>query len=162
MSPFDPEALLKALVDGGVDFVLIGGLAVASHGLVRATQDIDIYHPRDAQNLELLATALRGVRARLRGAEDVPLKLDVKLLQSAQNFTFSTDLGDLDCLGYVDGAAEYEVVKSRAIQASLGPVSIKVASVHDLLSMKERAARPKDILDAAALRRVQTGMTGEC
>jgi hypothetical protein len=39
---FAPDELIAALSDGGVEYVLIGGLAVGAHGLPRATKDVDI------------------------------------------------------------------------------------------------------------------------
>ena len=37
-----PDELIAALADAGVEYVLIGGLAVAAHGFPRATKDVDI------------------------------------------------------------------------------------------------------------------------
>ena len=39
---FAPDELIAALSDGGVEYVLIGGLAVGAHGFPRATKDVDI------------------------------------------------------------------------------------------------------------------------
>ena len=41
--PSDFRDLLEAFVRGGVEFVLVGGYAVAFHGRPRATKDIDIF-----------------------------------------------------------------------------------------------------------------------
>ena len=54
---FHPEELMDALVSGGVRFILIGGLAVGVHGVVRATRDMDIVPDPDPTNLERLAAA---------------------------------------------------------------------------------------------------------
>ncbi len=39
---FDPEAILAAFNGHGVEYVVVGGLAVAAHGVVRATADLDV------------------------------------------------------------------------------------------------------------------------
>lgn len=58
------------LDDAGVDYVLIGGLAVGAHGFPRATKDLDIVPAPDAANLDRLATLLRRVGAQHHGLGD--------------------------------------------------------------------------------------------
>jgi hypothetical protein len=61
---FAPDELIAALVDGGVEYVLIGGLAVGAHGFPRATKDLDIVPAPDETNLRRLAGVLRELDAR--------------------------------------------------------------------------------------------------
>ncbi|MBW2235331.1 MAG: helix-turn-helix transcriptional regulator, partial [Deltaproteobacteria bacterium] len=63
---FDPEAMLSALANRGVRFVLIGGMAAVLHGDVGVTVDIDVVPERSDENLERLARALRDLGARIR------------------------------------------------------------------------------------------------
>ncbi|HEX4110641.1 MAG TPA: hypothetical protein VHX88_21105 [Solirubrobacteraceae bacterium] len=67
---FDPRELAAALHRGAVDYVIIGGLAVAAHGYVRATEDLDIVPAPDRGNLERLARVLRELGAELLGTGD--------------------------------------------------------------------------------------------
>jgi hypothetical protein len=60
----DVDAILLALVAQGVEFLVIGGLAVAVHGYPRATKDVDIIPWPDAANLERLYCALAAIAAR--------------------------------------------------------------------------------------------------
>jgi len=60
---FAPDELLAPLSDGGVEFVLIGGLAVGAHGFPRATKDVDIVPAPDDANLHRLAAVLRKLDA---------------------------------------------------------------------------------------------------
>lgn len=55
LSVFAPHELIAVLFDGGVDYVLIGGLAVGAHGFPRATKDVDIVPAPDDANLNRLA-----------------------------------------------------------------------------------------------------------
>jgi hypothetical protein len=73
---YQPVALLRALVDGGVDFVIVGGVAVVLQGLPRFTRDLDISYSQQADNLDRLGAVLVGVRARLRGIEELPFVPD--------------------------------------------------------------------------------------
>ncbi len=62
MTP-DLEALLHALAASGLRFVVIGGVAVAVHGYVRATKDLDVCPAGDRENLLVLAELLRELDA---------------------------------------------------------------------------------------------------
>jgi hypothetical protein len=92
---FDPGAILERLVDGGVDFVVIGGLAATLHGASLLTADLDIMYAREPANLRRLASILSDLHVRLRGAEDLPLHVDAQLLRNGDRFTFTSTLGDL-------------------------------------------------------------------
>ena len=62
---FAPDELIAALADGGVEYVLIGGLAVGAHGFPRATKDLDIVPAPDVANLQRLAAVPRDRRSSL-------------------------------------------------------------------------------------------------
>jgi hypothetical protein len=80
---FAPDELIAALADAGVDYVLIGGLAVGAHGFPRATKDIDIVPAPDGSNLERLAAVLRTVDARHHGLGDLTRRssLSIRLIR---------------------------------------------------------------------------------
>ena len=59
---FDPRGMLRRLTEGGVDFVVIGGIAVIAQGHVRTTRDLDIAFADDAANLEALGQVLTRPR----------------------------------------------------------------------------------------------------
>ncbi len=52
---FQPDELLLTLNRAGVDFIVIGGVAVGVHGFIRATKDLDIVPDPDPANLDRLA-----------------------------------------------------------------------------------------------------------
>jgi hypothetical protein len=141
----DPIALLGRLVEGGVDFIVIGGLAATIHGAALPTEDVDILYDRSPSNLERLAAVLEGLPVRLRGAEDLPLRVDAALLRNGDRFTFTSPLGDLDILATADGAQPYGELKARAQWLEIGSHRVAVASLDDLIAMKRAAGRPKDI-----------------
>lgn len=64
----DFEGLLHALDAGGVEFILIGGLAGIVHGSARATYDVDVVYARTPENIHRLAAALAPLKPYLRGA----------------------------------------------------------------------------------------------
>src|SRR6185369_7721462 len=98
------EAPLRLLGEYKVDCVIVGGVAAAVHGSSLLTSDLDVCYARDGANLLRLAEALQSVHARLRNApEGLPFILDAETLRRGLNFTFATDIGDLDLLGEVRG-----------------------------------------------------------
>lgn len=151
--PFEPLPLLAALAQAGVDFVVIGGVAGGAHGSAYPTYDLDVAYARDDDNLERLASALRALGARLRGAPpDVPFQLDATTLKAGANFTFVTDLGDLDILSDPAGAPRYERLKADATAGEIRGLQVRVASLDHLIAMKEAAGRTKDKLMATEYR----------
>src|SRR5215467_2075160 len=100
----DPAQIIPPLVNGKVNFILIGGMAAILHGSARVTLDTDIVYDRGAPNLNRLAKALQPLRPTLRGAPSgLPFKLDLTTLSNDLNFTLATNLGDLDLFGEVIG-----------------------------------------------------------
>lgn len=154
--PYDPYPALEALVEHGVRFVVIGGVAAQLLGAPVATFDIDICYARDPENLDALAEALSELDARLRGApDDVPFRLDVRTLQAGDHFTFTTNAGPLDILGTPAGSEGYEALASAARRREIRGIEVLIASVDDLMRMKRASGRPKDLLmveELAALR----------
>ena len=152
MSPtFDPLAMLRSLVDGGVRFVLIGGLAANLRGTADVTQDLDVCYARQAEDLEAMASVLRALQARLRVAREpdarLPFRLDATTLLNGDSFTFVTAKGDLDILGTPSGTAGYVDLEAGAetFEAADG-LAIRVASLDDLIRMKQASGRTKDLL----------------
>jgi hypothetical protein len=148
---FDPQQIIARLVAEGVDFVVIGGVAATLQGAELPTLDLDIAYERSRENLERLAASLRSINVRLRGAEDVPLYVDGVLLGNGEIWTFSSPLGDIDCLAHPAGAPAYEQLKARADEAVIGSYTVKVASLDDLIAMKMTTGRAKDVPKLAEL-----------
>lgn len=150
----DPRRIFEIFARHGVDYVVIGGIAVIAHGHTRNTRDVDFMAAGDAANLARLAAALRELGARLSGVDAHLLGIDVydpKILGSGANFTLETAAGGLDYFSEVPGAAPYERLRERALVVDLGGLAIRVAGRDDLIRMKQAAGRPQDLSDIAAL-----------
>lgn len=149
----DHEAHLRALADGGVDFVVIGGIAVMAHGFVRATADTDVTANPDMGNLERLSAVLTELEAVLPGAG--PLAGDpagARSLSYGGNPRFETKLGRLHIVQSPAGAPGYKALAEKAIEVELDDLRIRVCSYADLVEMKKATDRDQDRLDLAALR----------
>jgi hypothetical protein len=114
------EAPLRLLGRHEVKVVIVGGATASLLGSAQLTNDLDVCYARNPANFERLATALRSVHARLRGAlENLPFILDAETLRKGLNFTFGTDFGTLDLLGEVRGVGFYEDVLAGSMTYEL-------------------------------------------
>lgn len=144
--------ILQALVDAGVDFVLIGGLAAQVHGSPSLTRDVDVCFGLDGGNLDRLAVALDALVAIRRDLPaDVHAPIDARALRAGDVFTLRTRYGDLDLLAHPDPGLDYESLADRSITAEILGVPVRVASLSDLMAMKRAAGRPKDRIELEIL-----------
>jgi|HubBroStandDraft_4_1064222.scaffolds.fasta_scaffold143945_2 hypothetical protein len=150
-TPLDAERILAMLAEHAVDYVIVGGLAVQTHGHVRTTVDIDIYPSPDPKNLARLADALNALDAEILNPGNEGLKIDAKTLPRATLWQFATRDGAIDVLFDAPGTPAYEQLRTRALEIRLGDLELAVAGRDDLISMKRASARSVDLEDIAAL-----------
>ena len=139
------EELLKALVNEGVEFVVIGGLAANIHGVTIPTYDIDICYNRSGENLQRLTRALQPLSPTLRGApKDLTFRVDEATLKAGLNFTFETKLGDIDILGEVGGVGFFTDVKRESSEVKMYGLKINILNIAAMIKSKKFAGRKKD------------------
>lgn len=149
--PLDAERILRALAENGVDYVLIGGLAVQTHGHVRTTNDADLIPAPDPANLERLAATLRSLDARVLNPGQEDTEIDAGMLPRATIWQFVTRDGGIDVMHEVPGGRPYADLSKRALHVRLGEVDVPVVDLDDLIQMKLARGRPVDLADVAAL-----------
>jgi predicted nucleotidyltransferase len=141
------EAALKALTGNNVNFVIIDGVAITAHGSAYLTQDLDFCYSRSKENLKNIVSALSRFKPRPRGfPENPPYIFDETTLQNGTNFTFKTDLGDMDLLGEVAGVGGYDAVNADSELKKIFGYEVKVLSIEGLIKAKRAAGRTKDLL----------------
>lgn len=153
--------LFSALDRHKVEYVLIGGLAVAMHGVERNTMDIDVCVVISPVNLQHLIEAAKELR--LSPMLPVPLETlgDIETLKqwhsqrNLQAFSLrSADMAGvtLDVLLFppVDPASMCQ----RALQLDVAGVPVRLASIDDLIALKQSVARPIDLADIEHLKRL--------
>jgi hypothetical protein len=150
-TPLDAERILSTLAEHGVDYVIVGGLAVQTHGHVRTTVDVDVYPRPEPVNLQRLADALNELHARTLNAGSEGMAIDAAMLPRATLWQFASRHGAIDVLHDAPGAPPYDELRGRALEIELGEIRLAVAGRDDLISMKRASGRPVDLDDLAAL-----------
>jgi predicted nucleotidyltransferase len=149
---YSPRTLVRELIENGVDFVIVGGVAVILQATPRFTKDLDICYSPTQQNLDVLGRVLLALDARLRGIdEDVPFVPDGRTLRGTQILCLTTSAGALDLLVEPSEGLSYGALRRRAEIMELAGHQVRVASIDDLLAMKRAAGRPQDLADIEAL-----------
>jgi predicted nucleotidyltransferase len=153
--PFEADEILRTLSEHGVDFVVIGGLAVQVHGYLRGTKDIDIVVRPSSLNLSRLSEALADLKAEPRAAATITLT-DPHQLRRAPLVPIMTKAGPLDLVNidHLAGApASYDSLRNSALTVELAAAEVAFAGLSDLIRMKRAVGRPHDLADIEALTR---------
>jgi hypothetical protein len=141
----DLIGLLRVLSEGGVKYIVIGGVAASIHGALRTTLDLDVVYARDGDNVARLVAALAPYRPYLRGAPPgLPFTLDAQTIDRGLNFTLVTTLGDLDLLGEVTGGGGFDQLRASAEAVEIAGWQCLVVTLPALIALKRGAGRGKD------------------
>lgn len=153
MRQFDLHALLEALNESGVRFVVIGGVAVGAHGYVRGTEDLDLVPDPDPENLARLTEALKELESTLPTVGDRPFdpSTDADVIRRGGNVTAMTRFGELDVVQRARGVPSYTQLDGDAIDSELLGVPVRICSLSRLREMKEAQDREQDRADLANL-----------
>ncbi|MBL8487968.1 MAG: hypothetical protein JNK22_12845 [Rhodocyclaceae bacterium] len=161
MGMFD---LIDLLSSNKVDYVLVGGLAVALHGYQRVTMDVDVVLAMDEANIDRFIAAAEA--AGLRPTAPVPIgalrqpALIDQWYREKGMLAFSLRSADavatvIDVL--VKPKVPYSDLRRDAVNIDVGPHRIPVASVDHLMEMKMGTGRGQDAVDIEALRKLKAG-----
>ncbi len=145
------EKLLVLLADGGVQFVLVGGIAVTLHGYVRLTEDVDILvEPSPANIGRLLATLAEYGEGYARELSPD----DFTDEEGAIRIVEETEMSQIDIFTRMAGR-HYDDLATDAENLELAGRTIRFASKSALIRLKETSQREKDQLDVLALRKLE-------
>jgi hypothetical protein len=143
LSP-DHHDVLSEFIDGQVEFLLVGAYALAAHGLVRATGDLDLWVRPTAANAARVVAALQrfGAPAEHFSAADF-VRPDSVVQVGVEPFR-------IDVLTSIDGVG-FEQAWAHRISASIEGLSGPVIGREELIANKRATGRPQDALDAQRL-----------
>lgn len=149
----DYRDMIECLQREGVEFMLVGGYAVALHGWPRTTFDIDFWIMANPQNAAAVMRALKAFGAPLMDLTEEDFH------RPDMVFQIGTEPQRIDILSAVSGVA-YEDAASRALKMEVDGLTLKVISLDDLIANKRASGRPKDIVDALTLEKLKETQNG--
>ena len=121
---FEPDRLVAAFNAAQIEYVIVGGLAVGAHGVVRATRDLDLVAAPDQRNMDRLADCLHA----------------------------QTKHGEVQVLNRMEGVPPFAELQRDQIRVEIASDAIApVCSLAHLRAMKRAANRPRDRVDLAEL-----------
>lgn len=149
MRQFDLRALLEALSEAEVRFVVIGGVAVGAHGYVRGTEDLDLVPDPDPDNLARLTEALRTLESTLPTVGERPFDpaTDATVIRRGGNVTAMTRFGELDIVQRARGVPSYSQLDEDAVDSELLGIAVRICSLARLREMKRAQDRVQDRAD---------------
>lgn len=147
--------LVNVLEDNNIDYAVAGGYAVALHGAVRGTVDIDLVINLEIDSFIKIEKALKniGLQSRLPVNAQEVFNFRKEYIKKrnliAWNFiNINNPIESVDILLTED----LNKIKSKVIKS--GRYKIKVVSVRDLIKMKNKSGRPQDLEDIKALKEI--------
>lgn len=133
--------ILSAFFEESVEFLVVGGYAMAFHGFVRATGDINLWIRCSEENSQRAWRALQKFGAPL-------FDLDIKDLQTpGMVFQIGLVPSRIDIITQIDGVEFDEAWKDRK-SVEIQGLQIPIIGKSQLLINKKSTGRPKDRNDA--------------
>ena len=150
------ERFCRAFDDAGVDYAVVGGQAVALHGVVRGTLDVDVVLRWEPEVVAAAEAALRkmGLVSRLPvTAADVIAHRDSYVRE--RNLIAWNFYNPQSPLEQVDIIIPYDLAGRLVSRIAVGEGSVTVLSAAALIEMKRASGRPQDLEDAKALEKLR-------
>jgi hypothetical protein len=141
--------VLRAFEAVGLEYVLIGAAAMGFHGMVRATEDLDVFIQATTENVERLRAALRQAYA---GDPQIDEISSADLLGDYPAVRYFPPTGDLyfDVLTRLGDSASFETIEAEIKEVE--GIKVRVATPLALYRLKKGTIREQDHLDAALIR----------
>jgi predicted nucleotidyltransferase len=158
-------AIVESLNENGVQYLIVGGLAVVAHGYVRFTADVDLLLSVDPDNLKRAVEALKALAYRPRA----PVPFDDFLNPSKRlewsrekNMTVFSLFSDAHPATEVDLFLEppidFNAAYTRAVRQEVDSgLPATFCSLDDLIELKTVAGRPEDLADIENLKKLRKG-----
>ena len=160
MSVYEP--IFTILNAAGVRYVVVGGVAAVLHGYARMTADVDVavdLAPQESLKM-IRALVSQGFRPQVPVSAEAFADPAVReeWLQEKHMRAFSlvdpaNPMRVIDVL--LAPEIPFEELYVRSLDAVVGQTPIKLASLEDLIALKQHAGRPQDLADVEHLRALQ-------
>lgn len=145
----------EALDRARVAYAVVGGYAVALHGAVRGTLDIDLALRFSRKQFETAERALRSLslEPRLPVTASEVFRFREEYIRN-RNLTAWTFVNPNRPSEIVDVVLTHDLATMTVERVRVRGKSVKLASIADLIRMKTESGRPQDVEDVKALRKL--------
>lgn len=140
----DYKEMLQALCDENVKFLLVGAYALAAHGHLRATVDMDLWVKPEADNADAVLRALSRFGAPLHNITRADLERDDIVFQ------IGVPPRRIDIITGATGL-KFDDAYNNSTKVNVDGLEIRIPSVTDIIRNKRATGRMKDLADAEAL-----------
>jgi len=144
----DFKEIISAFNAARVEYLVVGGYALAAHGLPRATGDIDLWVRPIPENAQRVVRALADFGAPLERVDVDDFSRPGMVVQ------FGVEPGRIDILTAIEGVAFDEAYPDRLIVRT-DDVDLPVIGRQHLLRNKRAVGRPQDLADASRLEQAE-------
>lgn len=145
----EAKRILAAFEREEVRYVLVGSMAMAAQGLIRATRDMDLFVSPHPENIARLRRALKTLFEGDPNVDQITAE-DLGGSYPAVEYVPPHGLYSLDILARLGETFGFEDIEAEDLV--LEGVSIRVATPRALYHMKKGTARAQDRIDAEAIR----------
>lgn len=139
----DFRRILADLNGAGVRYVLIGGIALIRHGVVRATRDVDAFIASDVENFARVRSLIETWPATRPDGSPVP----EESVAPGRTINLATPHGDLDLLAERPSPLSFDELSARGEVRRVDGVEALICSLADLVALKRLAGRERDLVD---------------
>ena len=140
----DFEELLQLFEKNDVNYLIVGGYAVAFHGYPRFTKDIDLFYEKTDQNIAKIREVLVDF-----GFSESDLPDD--LFQEEGNIIkFGVEPVRIDLLNQIDGVS-FKEADAGSVLGQFGDAKARFIGRAELIANKRSSGRPQDVVDADRL-----------
>jgi len=136
----DWQEFIRALAANGVEYMIVGGVAVGAHGHVRYTKDLDVWFRGTEENAQRLITALRDF-----GFESLKLP-SAEFCKPRAMLVIGAEPNQIELINFADGV-DFDECFPRRVDIPIGAAVASVISLEDLRKNKRAVGRLQDLAD---------------
>ena len=144
----DLKDLIKLFIDHGLEFMIVGGHALAVYGHPRFTRDLDVFIERDRENVRRLASAIAAFGIVMSEASQAEMTNNPDAM-----IRIGAPPNQVDVLNNISGVTFEECAPQR-MYVTIGEIDVPFISLQDFVRAKKASGRDQDIEDLKKLKRL--------
>lgn len=161
MLDLDYRGIFEEFNRSGIDYLVVGGLAVNFHGIPRMTYDLDIMVLMESANILKCLERLSswGYKPKIPiDPKDLAVEekrktwVSEKGMKALNYYNEKLPIAEIDLV--IESPIPYEELKSRSVRIDLQGVLVVTISLRDLIELKRAAGRKQDLVDVEYLRKI--------